>query len=90
MMKASRKSVLKEVTLLEQPKGSFRTGGGKWFIACWECIKGINGNAKCKVGLMAKNLNTGCSNNGQLLDKYKKEGEQIGDTDTKDTNRSSS
>lgn len=54
---------------MNNPKGSFRTHGGKWWIACWECNRGINGDKSCSKGQFAKNLKTGCYN-GKLLAKY--------------------
>lgn len=57
---------------MEQPRGSFRTLGGKWFVACWECKKGINGKQTCSKGVKSKNLKEGC-HEGELLDKYKEE-----------------
>jgi hypothetical protein len=56
------------------PKGSFKNLGGRWYVACWECNKGINGRQSCKNGMVAKNLKQGCYN-GLLLDKYTKDGE---------------
>jgi hypothetical protein len=53
----------------ETPKGSFKTNGGKLFVACWECTKGINGQASCSCGMKAKNIMTGCFK-GNLLDKF--------------------
>ncbi|HWQ30075.1 MAG TPA: hypothetical protein VN549_03705 [Negativicutes bacterium] len=53
----------------EAPKGSFKTGSGKWFISCWECKSGINGNCSCSCGMKAKQLKVGCFK-GRLLDKF--------------------
>lgn len=51
------------------PKGSFKDRRGKWFVACWECQRGINGSKTCACGVNARNLNTGCYA-GKLLDKF--------------------
>lgn len=53
----------------EAPRGSFKDSKGKWFVACWECYRGINGNAECTCGVQAKNLKVGCFA-GKLLDKF--------------------
>lgn len=58
-----------------EPKGSYKTNGGKWFIACWECKTGINGKQTCTKGLKVKDYKHGCFL-GQLLDKLKQENEQ--------------
>lgn len=50
-------------------KGSFKNKLGFWWIACWECKQGINGNQKCQTGLFAKSLKVGCYE-GELLEKY--------------------
>lgn len=51
------------------PKGSFKDSTGKWFVACWECTKGINGNQGCSCGVTAKSLKVGCFS-GKLMDKF--------------------
>ncbi|HYE82657.1 MAG TPA: hypothetical protein VEG39_10905 [Clostridia bacterium] len=53
----------------EVPKGSFKDGRGKWWVACWECLKGVNGDSSCSAGIYARSLSLGCLK-GQLLDKY--------------------
>lgn len=54
----------------EVPKSSYKTGTqGKWFVACWECKFGINGDASCSSGVKAKSLKQWC-NDGKLLDKF--------------------
>lgn len=60
----------------EAPKGSFRTGSGKLFVACWECKRGINGYAYCTCGLQANSLKVGCFT-GKLLDKFINEKEDL-------------
>jgi hypothetical protein len=33
----------------EIPKGSFKDRKGRWFVACWECCLGINGDHLTKA-----------------------------------------
>lgn len=60
---------------MDEPRGSFKTGDGKWFVACWECKKGINGKATCSTVLSVKSIKNGCFS-GQLLDKFTTKNEQ--------------
>ena len=55
---------------LVEPKRSFKAGNeGKWYIACFECAWGINGDASCPTGLKAKDIKFGCYK-GKFLDKF--------------------
>lgn len=60
----------------EIPKGSFKDGSGSWFVACWECQKGINGEASCGCGIYARSLSLGCFS-GKLLDKFLPDPEEV-------------
>lgn len=53
------------------PKGSFKDRSGKWWVACHECSRGINGEQSCSSGVIARDLKSGCYS-GQLLDIYSK------------------
>ena len=59
------------------PKGSFKDSKGKWYIACWECMRGINGNSFCACGVNARSLKVGCFS-GKLLDKFLPDKEESG------------